>query len=565
MSPQDHGEPVYFGPHDRRLYGWLYQPADLMAGVGVVMCGPLGMEEFGAQPALMRLGAECAARGMTAIKFHYDGTGNSMGGWDDPDRLSAWIASVGEAVKLMRDSGVRKVVVVGVHLGALFAAKSALSADADGIVFWAPTLSGRMFLRQQQMLLATITGRDDSKGEGGTFEGPLFEFNADVATALREASVTKEDVPGGIPTLTVAETEDAPPALRRAGWPTDIVKAESVASGMGEYPNPYSEPAEDVESILAWVEAHFPVERSPLDFKTEESLQYVTASGQAVCERPVWIGDVPLSGILTEPAGSEHHPVAVFLSTGIWTNVGTGHMWSRLARQWADLGVRSLRIDLSGLGESPSRPGRERREMFPKEVVDDFGDIARYFGTEDGSNLVFVGMSSGAFHCVEAGLTLRPRAIVIANPTPGQMLDLLSSDVGSPVGSRAYRHFPGPLKRLSVRHRRVAVWAWKWAAQVVVSWAPGDPIAKVIQRGVPVWLFLGEEDRRHLAGNGYWTMMFKRYVRQGRLVMTYVPGVDHGFFTSWQRRSLFSALSGWMPSVIPESSTLTSKAEVGVH
>jgi dienelactone hydrolase len=565
MSPRQYGEPVYFGPLDRRLYGWLYQPEDQMAGVGLVMCGPLGMEEFGSQPALMRLGVESAARGMTAMKFHYDGTGNSMGDWDDPDRLSAWISSVRDAAKLMRDSGVSKVVVVGVHLGALLAAKSALSADIDGVVFWAPTLSGKVFLRQQQMLLATITGRDDSKGEDGTFEGPLFSFSADVAATLREATVTKEDVPAGLPTLTVGETEDVPPALRRAGWATDVLKAASVASGMGEYPNPYAEPAEDVESILAWVAEHFDVERSPLHFKTEETLLYQTAAGRTVSERPIWIGDVPLSGILTEPAGSEHHPVAVFLSTGIWTNVGTGHMWSRLARQWADLGVRSLRVDLSGLGESPARPGRDRREMFPKEVVDDFKDIARYFGTEDGSNLVFVGTSSGAFHCVEAGLTLRPRAIVVANPTPGQMLDLLSPDVGSPEHSKAYRHFPGPLKRLSVKHRRVAVWIWQWSGQVIVNWAPGDPIAKVIKRGAQVRMYLGEEDRHHLAGNGYWTMMFKRYVRQGRLVMAYVPGVDHGFFTSWQRRSLFTTLSEWMPEVIPESKTITDKAEVGVH
>jgi alpha-beta hydrolase superfamily lysophospholipase len=542
-------KPIYFGPTERPIFGWLYQPSDGRAGLGLVMCQPLGMEEFGAQPALLHLGETCADSGIVALKFDYDGTGNSFGSWGDPDRMKSWVDSVTHAVEFLRDSGVGKVVVVGVHLGGLFAAKAALDAKVDGIIFWAPTLSGRLYLRQQQMLLATITGREvseDLEDKGDQFEGPLFSFSGEVANDIRATSVVGSDVPNAIRTLVVTESGELPSGLRRVGWMADTLRAQSPPSGIGEYPNPYHEPVEDVDAIIEWLKQSEPAERAALEVEAAESLAYVTTSGRAVSERPVWIGDVPLFGILTEPEGSADQAPFIFLSTGIWTNVGTGHLWSRLSRSWADLGIRSLRVDLSGIGESGVRPGQAERRMFPQEVVEDFRDIARYFGTDDGRNLVFVGTSTGGFHCLEAGLVLRPRALVMANPTPGEMLDLLSEEIGMPpASSKAYRPFPGPIKRLSVRHRRIALLVWKTLAQVVVSWAPGDALSRVVKRGIRVYVLLGDEDRRHLSDNAYWNLMFTRYQRQGRLVMSFVPGMDHGFFTSWQRDVFVSTLTDW--------------------
>ena len=97
------------------------------------------------------------------------------------------------------------------------------------------------------------------------------------------------------------------------------------------------------------------------------------APGRAgVRERPVELGPARLFGVLSEPENGiePSAPTVVFLNVGLIGHQGPGRLWVELARACAAAGgVRCLRVDLSGIGDSPARPGRAELVAFPADAL----------------------------------------------------------------------------------------------------------------------------------------------------------------------------------------------------
>lgn len=106
-----------------------------------------------------------------------------------------------------------------------------------------------------------------------------------------------------------------------------------------------------------------------------------------------------LFGILTSPdddAKLADAPVAIILNAGIVHRVGPFRMHVDIARQLAAKGFSTLRMDLSGLGDSAPRTGKlksaERAEL-------DVQDAMKYLTQNEGANrFVLVGLCSGAYN-----------------------------------------------------------------------------------------------------------------------------------------------------------------------
>lgn len=104
-----------------------------------------------------------------------------------------------------------------------------------------------------------------------------------------------------------------------------------------------------------------------------------------------------LFGILTVPsavprAGSEL-PVFVFLSAGLLHRVGPYRLHVRLARDLAQMGFASLRVDLAASGDSPPRLGLTNQQS----VAADFAEILNVLGSRLGQRpLVLGGLCTGA-------------------------------------------------------------------------------------------------------------------------------------------------------------------------
>ena len=147
--------PVVFGPNGKQLMGIYHAPEPNVAlGAGVVLCNPLGYEAMCAHRTYRHLARRLAEAGFDVLRFDYQGTGDSSGRSDEPDRVRAWVDSVSAAVDELRAiAGVTAIDLCGVRFGATLAALAAGERrDIRGLVLWAPAVSGRAYVREVRAL-----------------------------------------------------------------------------------------------------------------------------------------------------------------------------------------------------------------------------------------------------------------------------------------------------------------------------------------------------------------------------------------------------------------------------
>ena len=177
--------PLWFGPQDRPLFGWLHAPSDRRARAGVVLCPSFAREDHKAHNAFQILAERLVTQELAVLRFDYDGMGDSAGSNLDSGRVGAWLRSTSDAIALVRRFGVPRVSLVGMRIGATIAAHAAADdGDIDQLVLWDPCLSGRAFLREQQ-LLSVLKLAAPTKLPDGSVETPGLLYGPDVAQDLR--------------------------------------------------------------------------------------------------------------------------------------------------------------------------------------------------------------------------------------------------------------------------------------------------------------------------------------------------------------------------------------------
>jgi pimeloyl-ACP methyl ester carboxylesterase len=239
-------------------------------------------------------------------------------------------------------------------------------------------------------------------------------------------------------------------------------------------------------------------------------------------------------------------PTLVFLSAGALDHTGPGRQWVELTRGFAARGLRTLRVDLDGLGESEGRPDLPRNVPKLPAAIDDVCDLCAALGDPDAGDIVFVGLSSGGYHAIEAALRLHPRAICVMNP--GTTAPVAELDAGEPIDRRrrAYQPRPEVLRRMAVNHHRLARLLNRALLQVAVWRSPHRPIAEVGRRRIPFLLILTEEDSGHFERSPYWWLVRRRLERKQLLDERIVPGFDHSLYTVRGQDSTYPILISWI-------------------
>jgi pimeloyl-ACP methyl ester carboxylesterase len=103
-------------------------------------------------------------------------------------------------------------------------------------------------------------------------------------------------------------------------------------------------------------------------------------------------------------------------------HVGPARLWVDLSRRWSSFGLRCVRFDLIGLGESP-QPGIDPpTSEFDNQGLTDIFDVVRGLSPGDPSNVVLIGLCSGAHLAVRAALQLHIRGVCTINPQVGPAL-----------------------------------------------------------------------------------------------------------------------------------------------
>ena len=232
-----------------------------------------------------------------------------------------------------------------------------------------------------------------------------------------------------------------------------------------------------------------------------------------------------------------------FLNVATEHHIGPGRQWVELAREWARHGLRSVRVDFSGVGDSPVRAGQAEHVTYAPEWLDDMQVIAAAVSPGDPSDTVWIGLCSGGYGALEAAMAVGARGAFVLNPSLSSPSMNKASAQADPR-RRAFRPYPVHLVRLSVHHGRTAALLWRTYQQFAVWLAPLSVPAGAVRAGIDVLLVCGPDDVGPLRHSRFWRYVGEpRLRRTGRFELAVVPRLDHVLLFSRGRRTAVRILT----------------------
>lgn len=555
--------PIWFGPPDRRMFGWMHAP--LRSSGAVVMCLPLGDESFPAYRAYRLLAEILESLGLAALRFDYSGTGDSAGRLEDVEDVDTWISDAGEAVGLVRAAGARTVVLVGLRAGALLARHAAARYGVDRLVLWDPCETGSGFLREQHLLAATGRAPLDlpvtEPAAGVEIQGALLSER--LASSLRNLSLRDPDAPELSHLLLLVRPD------RSAGNRVrQEVMARSATTGVAPDQDRFFDvdvwhpfvSDDTVHQIADWCASIVSsVGTVPAEFVAPEgwTTADVASTDQRalVTESPVELGPHRVFGILSapDPPARNSSPAVALLNMGLDRHTGPSRLWVDLARDWAAHGTRVLRFDLSGIGDSPPHRGRPREIVYPAEAIDDITEAVRFLSPDDPSRVLLVGVCSGAYHAAEAGTELGSRAVFLINPAMphSDTLQRLNSSTSALRARRAARRTSVVAHKLAasetavrLAHQLVPTTGWRLLDAVGFYRLAARAFRSLVAAGADVHVLCGVAEAIQFTAHGQSEL--RRLSRTGRFRFEVDEHLDHTLLRAHSRATVVRALTDYV-------------------
>ena len=142
-------KPSFFGHPESPMFGVYHPPRGKSRDRrAVVVCPPVGQEFIRSHWMLRLLATQLARRGIHTFRFDYHGVGDSAGKVEQVNSLSVWTSNIQQAIdRLKYIANVDSVMLVGLRLGALLAAKVAASRDdVNSVVLWESVFDGKAYV-----------------------------------------------------------------------------------------------------------------------------------------------------------------------------------------------------------------------------------------------------------------------------------------------------------------------------------------------------------------------------------------------------------------------------------
>ncbi len=430
--PQPPPKPFWFGTAERPLFGWYHAPVSRNPRACVVLCNAFGHEAMVAHRTYRRLALRLSAEGFGVLRFDYDGTGDSAGGDGDDARLQGWLDSIRLAVnEATALSGARQVVLFGTRLGALLAASYAERFPVDSLVLLAPPRSGKAWLREMRALQA-LKNAGRAEGDGEPTDPGIAGFlmqqttRTDISAlelgklqgrpARNAFVVARDDLPGN--------EADVVKHLRALGVNAELDNTPGFAASMPEDPFKSVVPTQLFDAIVTWLDGLYTTEAASFDRGQPVSSPPSTRPSLTTMTRPTYATQeqvVDISGnfgILTEPAvpSNQTGTAVLLLNIGANHHIGSNRMYVHMARIWATQGFHVLRMDFSGMGDSPAQAGKEN-DVYSSRSMAETRSAIDYMLAQGATRVVLMGLCSGAYVAYHTAIAdPRVSGIVMINP-----------------------------------------------------------------------------------------------------------------------------------------------------
>ncbi|WP_321795227.1 serine aminopeptidase domain-containing protein [Burkholderia sp. BCC1988] len=408
--------------------GWLHEGN---RPHGIVICEPLGHEALWLHKLVRSIAEHLADRGFPVLRFHYPTSGDSLGDERDSERFDHMLESIRHAVRtLCENAALDSLTLIGVRAGAALAFLA-----ADGIpgltrfIALAPVVRGRSYVRELSLVAqrwldnAPPTVRDAVRDERG-FNVLGHTYPDDLVGALRRIDLCQAasrmrtlparallvDVPyGDSPALS--------DALQERGVVVSIHTCSDWAVTMRE-PHWSRLPNALLETIANWIDDG---PDAAVRAAVQRPASGIELTGNGSVERVICVGPQQLVGVLCEPAGDSIRvaaPTLLIANTAANPRAADGRLAVRLARSLAALGIRSLRIDSSGIGDSSRRARDDQSDIpYSEQMIADMVSAARWLKEAGHHKIVTFGICSGAYASLHAA-ACGPLAGVIAVNLP---------------------------------------------------------------------------------------------------------------------------------------------------
>jgi pimeloyl-ACP methyl ester carboxylesterase len=539
----------WFGPAERPLVGWLTTPNAGEGATGVLILPPVGYAYWSSHRTLRVIAERLAGLGHAVLRIDYDGTGDSAGAQWDGGRLGAWRASAAAAAAELRDQGCTRLILFGVRLGAAIALHDGAALRADGVVAWAPVVSGRRYVREIR-LLATPVPDGVSDLPAGTLLAAGCVYLPETLDQI--AGLTGAELAPPAPRLLVVASDqdgEVPGLVERLeqlGCAVERRAVEGVDRAL-ELPAEYATPPEEVVSgIVDWIgvdSSRRPRRRArtPDPPRMRRSARLLER-GVELSEEVVVLGEQRLIGIQTEPVElGDGGATLVLLNTGSEPHIGPGRAWVEIARQIAADGHRCVRMDFRGWGESPDggfAPGRP----YDEHCVEDAAAIVRALYERGDRPIMLLGLCASAWVALRMLLREPVDGVVALNPQlywqPGDPVEATMAETRQRRTAERGREALGGRCGLwsaldALGHRP---WAGRWLDELSAS---GVPITLAFAPGDDGIEFLRNRLQRRLA----------RAEGGGAISIVEIPGIDHSMGRVWLRELVVEVIRGQLSAL----------------
>jgi len=437
-------QPIHFGDAGRRLFGFYHSAAEGIWRGGVVLVSPIGTDHTRSERTYRHLAERLSAAGFACLRFDLTATGDSRGDEHTPALVQAWLDDIGVAIDELRArSGAESIALVGLRLGATLAmTHAAARGGVDSLVLWSPCVSGagfvaevtrlhKVYARIEPHLALAPPPREAGQEALGCFlPRALVEDLArlDLLVTSRRPSRRTLVIDGG----NLASRDAMVTRLGELGAAPEV-RAHPGHKFLVTVSHHALVPHEVLDSIVTWLEGAHPAGPAPSRPRQPTGSPAPGPSG----ERPLVLGDGhSLFGILTpaDPAQAKPgRPGIVLSNAGCVSRAGPHRTYVKMARRWAGLGYDVLRIDLSGIGDSPAVPDTRENLTYPASGPGDLRAAMRALGSR---RAVLAGLCSGGDYAFQLGATEPGVAAAwMLNPRTFGVLALTAVESGSPPAS----------------------------------------------------------------------------------------------------------------------------------